>query len=291
MLNKKLLLYLMLSFLVGACNASNQSNNINMTFEQVEKLRAEAENSHLDSDEKKKYYKDIKPIYEKLANEGNSDAQFILSDIYIRALDGDYDSKKSFEWAKKSADNGNVSAMYNTGTNYYVGRGVGKNIEKAKDYYLKAAKLNHVDAMGSIGEIYIEEGNIVDAIKYLEFAASKNDARSLFLLGLTYCDGKAVTQDYTKCSSYWEKAANLGNPEANLNFAINLESGIGAKQDIEKSIKYFKKSSDMGDAQASYNLGMIYSMKKYNRLDEERSQKYFKKAYEQGLEIALSKIK
>ncbi|WP_228719153.1 hypothetical protein [Acinetobacter indicus] len=100
MLKKKLLVSLAVSICITACNASNTSSDLNMTFEQAEQLRSQAEAAPSNSDEKKEYYKRLEPIYENLAKEGNSDAQLILADIYFKALSGTYDAKKSFEWTK-----------------------------------------------------------------------------------------------------------------------------------------------------------------------------------------------
>lgn len=291
MLKKKLLVSLAVSICITACNASNTSSDLNMTFEQAEQLRSQAEAAPSNSDEKKEYYKRLEPIYENLAKEGNSDAQLILADIYFKALSGTYDTKKSFEWTKKSADNGNVSAMYNTGFKYYTGTGVQKSIENAKKYYLKAAKLNDVDAMGSIGSIYIEEGNIEEGLNYLKSAAEKNDALSLFELGLIYCEGVVVKQDYKICNNYWEKSASLNNAEAALNLGINLINSNGITKDVDRAIKYFELASKMSKGQASYNLGVIYSSPDYNKLNESLSLFYFNKAYEQGISSAKEKIK
>ncbi|EPH31209.1 hypothetical protein GCM10025882_22250 [Acinetobacter gyllenbergii] len=290
-LKNKLLLSLTVSIFITACNASNTSSDLNMTFEQAEELRSQAEAAPSNSDEKKKYYKRLETIYENLAKEGNSDAQLILADIYFKAMSGTYDAEKSFEWTKKSADNGNISAMYNTGFKYYTGVGVQKNIENAKKYYLKAAKLNDVDAMGSIGSVYIEEGNTEEGLIYLKRAAEKNDALSLFELGLIYCDGVVVKKDYKLCNDYWGKSALLNNAEAALNLGINVMNGKGVPKDVDRAIKYFEIASELSKGQASYNLGVIYSSPNYNKLNESLSQFYFNKAYEQGISNAKEKIK
>ncbi|WP_262758801.1 tetratricopeptide repeat protein [Acinetobacter gyllenbergii] len=151
--------------------------------------------------------------------------------------------------------------------------------------------MNDVDAMGSIGSIYIEEGNTEEGLIYLKRAAEKNDALSLFELGLIYCDGVVVKKDYKLCNDCWEKSALLNNAEAALNLGINLMNGKGVLKDVDRAIKYFEIASKLSKGQASYNLGVIYSSPNYNKLNESLSQFYFNKAYEQGISNAKEKIK
>ena len=48
---------------------------------------------------------------------------------------------QAFAWFKKSADQGIPAAQLNVGQMYASGNGVKKNIDAAKQYLMKAAKL------------------------------------------------------------------------------------------------------------------------------------------------------
>ena len=53
---------------------------------------------------------------------------------------------KAFEWFEKSAKLGNSYGMYNVGACYKDGRGVTKELNKAKEWFAKAAAQGDVDA-------------------------------------------------------------------------------------------------------------------------------------------------
>lgn len=72
---------------------------------------------------------------QRLANQGNSSAQFNLGVKYERGEGVRQDYQKTFEWYAKAANQGDVRAKYNLGVMYYNGQGVRQNYAKAKDLF------------------------------------------------------------------------------------------------------------------------------------------------------------
>lgn len=76
--------------------------------------------------------KDIKETlkwYEKSAEQGYAEAQMSLGAYYMgKGLKQDY--KESFKWLEKSSEQGNAKAQYLLGCQYYLGRGVAKDMNK-----------------------------------------------------------------------------------------------------------------------------------------------------------------
>ena len=52
----------------------------------------------------------------------------------------------------------------------------------------------------------------------------------------------------------YQKAANLGNCDAQYNLALIYEYGEVIKKDINKAIYWYKKSADQGYEDAHYEL-------------------------------------
>src|SRR5690554_165459 len=55
-----------------------------------------------------------------------------------------------------------------------------------------------------------------------------------------------------------KKSAELGNPEAQYNYAIFLQEGIGIQKNEQESIKWYSKSSDNGFNDGHYAMMMAY---------------------------------
>lgn len=251
-----------------------------MSFEDAELLRYEAENS-LDMNFKEKKYQEAKPIYEYLAENGDPMAQFILGDIYDRALTGQGDHEKGFYWIKEAADNGNIDAILRTAINYQIGNGTKINTINAKKYYLEAANLNSPEAKSALGMIFIDEKDIHQGLIYLKEAAEQSNVLAQFKLGLIYCEGEIVEKDYQQCNGYWKKAADQGQRDSIFNYAVNMHQGFG-EYNIDEAIKYYTIASVQGNGSASYNLHVIYNNPKHNRIDKVKASNYLKMAEEQG---------
>ncbi len=68
-------------------------------------------------------------------------------DDYYRGRGVEKNEEKAFDWYKKAAEAGNSIAMNNTGNCYYGGIGTHKNAEKAFYWYQQAAEAGDMDGM------------------------------------------------------------------------------------------------------------------------------------------------
>jgi TPR repeat protein len=58
------------------------------------------------------------------------------------------------ERLQKAAEAGNMDAQFDLGRRYYAGLGLGKDNQKAFEWFQKAANQGHVEAQGSVGLMY-----------------------------------------------------------------------------------------------------------------------------------------
>uniref|UniRef100_A0A914QS30 Uncharacterized protein n=1 Tax=Panagrolaimus davidi TaxID=227884 RepID=A0A914QS30_9BILA len=83
------------------------------------------------------------------------------------------------------------------------------------------------------------------------------------LKGHQYRDGFVVPQDFKKAAEFYEKAANLGNPEGMFNLGLLYKEGKGVKRDYGESMKWFLKAAN------SKTLIMTeYEQKKPNEIED-----------------------
>jgi TPR repeat protein len=103
--------------------------------------------------QKNREYAHAQECFEALARKGNSEGQYLLgvalweSAVAVAQAGSAEDSKKAFAkaltWLKPSADSGHAESQARMGEAYMFGRGVDKDITKAKEYYQKAANQGH----------------------------------------------------------------------------------------------------------------------------------------------------
>lgn len=101
-----------------------------------------------------KFFADALPKLEKLADHGDMYANFILGAYYNYAIGGvKKDFAQALKYIQKSADLGHCGACFDMGKFYAQGRGVTKDIQKAKQYYKKAIALGSTRAKTSLQEL------------------------------------------------------------------------------------------------------------------------------------------
>ncbi len=109
----------------------------------------------------------------------------ILGGGYQSYLKGDYSAAYK-EWLPL-AELGDVEAQFNLGVMYDQGAGVDQSLEKAADWYRKAAEQGFIDAQTN--------------------------------MGIMYFDGQGVPRDHNEASRWFQLAAGQGDTEASAYLA------------------------------------------------------------------------
>ncbi|MDZ7661205.1 tetratricopeptide repeat protein [Thiohalophilus sp.] len=130
------------------------------------------------------------------------------------ANSSDWLQVKRFKEVLKEAEKGKLQAMYEVGLKYERGRGTGRNIQKAAEWYGKAAEANHALSMARLGILYVE-GNGVDrnlnkAIKLLSKAAEQDIASARYQLANMHELGMGFDKDLKQAIRLYRQAANGG---------------------------------------------------------------------------------
>ena len=122
--------------------------------------------------------------FTKLAEKGNSHAQFMLGMMYEFGQGIPADDGQAFMWYKKSAEQGESIAQARLGLLYAKGLGTTKNDQQAVLWYLRAADQGDPDAQYHLATRYAEgRGLPKDSQKayFWSLLASKRGYRDLFL--------------------------------------------------------------------------------------------------------------
>ncbi|EFC38028.1 predicted protein [Naegleria gruberi] len=137
------------------------------------------------------------------------------------------------------------------------------NYQEAHELYLEAStKFNDSDSQYDIGEMYeLGDGVLLDKheaiIWYLKAVESDvKNSEALFRLGYLYKELK----DNQKAWDYYQKAAELGNNEAQYEVACIYHHTLNIIQTPNYSLafEWYCKSANQGNSNAQYSLGMIY---------------------------------
>jgi uncharacterized protein len=144
---------------------------------------------------------------------------------------------------------------------YFVCRCVGGALSAGPNEEAKAA-----DAR----EDYTTELTIVSPL------AEKGEAWAQNILGGMYYYGLGVPQNDTIAMSWFRKAANQGDPEAQLNLGEMYET------DFSTAMNWYRKAADQGNTRAEILLGDIYKYGRGVSRDFAQAVAWYRKAADQG---------
>ncbi len=201
---------------------------------------------------KNKEYKEAIVWHQKLAFENEQVA--LENKFFIETSEAYLNLKVIAEQAYKegyhfTSENEPIKqASYILGKLHYEGKLVSKDIVKALQFFEKAAKQNHIEALRIIGDVY-----------YL---------------------GKDMPKDYTKAAAYFKQVVEVDNGRSNttktyFDYAYVLQFGLGITKDVDQAIELYKKAISLYEQReynrktedkenyidANYQLGQIYSDK------------------------------
>jgi TPR repeat protein len=201
---------------------------------------------------------------QRLAEGGNSDAQFELG---IRYLAGDgfaKDEKKAADWLQKSADQHNLAAMNAMGTLYEEGVGMPKDAKKAFEWYEQAAKYGFPLAQQNLAECYESgkgvEKNPAEALKWIERAAQQDfaPAQAAFAWKLEKGDGAA--KNTREAAGWYLKAAQGGLVRAMTHLAYLYYTGIGVPLDYRRAEAWYRRAARSDDPWARNDIAWFLAV-------------------------------
>jgi TPR repeat protein len=121
--------------------------------------------------------------------------------------------------------------------------------------------------------------------------AKAGDAQAQTSIGRAYWQGTGVPKDYVQAVYWLRKAAEQGNPGAQIGLGIiydgELEEVKGVPQDTEQAAIWYRKAAEQGNGIAEYLLGKLYSSGRGVPHDYAQAAAWYRKAAERG-EMMLS---
>ncbi len=175
------------------------------------------------------------------AEQGDSEAQFMLGVMYHNGEGVKQDFKESFKWFKKSALQNNKYAECNLGAMYALGQGVKIDATNAIKWLNKSGEDGYTPAYYNLGMIY-KYGEIInqDGNKSIFYFKKHDDPKSCYEIGDVYYRGiGGVSKDYKSALSWFKKS----NDSISSYFISKIyqKGGFGIQQDNDKSQEWINK--------------------------------------------------
>jgi len=169
-----------------------------------------------------------------------------LSPASLQAKEN-YDSG-IFDFQHKLAKNGNPQAQYKLANMYEKGRGVAKDLTKAKEWYNKSAAGKYAPAVHRLTYLEVRTRGFKAEHKSwltkLTYDAKQGDGEAMFILGEMYESGTGVKRNLKNAQKYYKSSSVKGNVDAE-NRLYDVEQKIKRqKAEMRKKRETQKKEKE-----------------------------------------------
>lgn len=151
----------------------------------------------------------------------------LLMTLYVSSViaAGDYIWEGRFKKELPKAEQGDVKAQYEVGEMYEKGKGAVKDVQKAFDWYQKAA--------------------------------NQGDYKAAYKVGLFYYEGTAIKRDYDRAFSWFSQSADKEYVRAQYYLGEMYEHGHGAPKDSDTALKWYNRALAGGYSPASDGIQRV----------------------------------
>lgn len=119
-------------------------------------------------------------------------------------------------------------------------------------------------------------------IPRIQAEAERGSIQQEIELAGAYFEGHGVSRDEKQAAFWYEKAANSGDPGAQLQIGFFYEAGVGVDRDPARAALWFERAMAAGSVAAKVNLGVAYTWGTGVRKDPELAAKLFREAADKG---------
>ena len=159
------------------------------------------------------------------------------------------------------ANSGNAKGEMLLGLKYLDGDGVTVNEAEAAKWLERAATQNDAIAAYRLGTLY-ERGHGVaadpaKAVHWYEVAAQQGNRKAMHNLAVAYAQGTGTTKDLAQASQWFARAANLGLADSQFNLAVLYERGMGVPQSLPDAFKWYAIAASQGDAESKARIDAL----------------------------------
>ncbi len=183
----------------------------------------------------------------------------------------------------EAAKQKNGEALYRIGQMYAFGKGVNKNPQKAREYYLKSAEAGYAKAQYDMAVLYRYDQQFDRMKALLGDAIKQGYAPAMNFTGLLYFKGEGgYSQAYDQALAWYHKAAEAGSATGMYNVAKAYEKGYGVTADFAKALTYYLAAAKAGHGPSQSIMAHAYERGNGVARDPQQSRMWYLKASESG---------
>lgn len=225
---------------------------------------------------------EAKNCYQEMIDSGLAEGWTHMGGLYA-VKEFEINSDKMIECYEKGAELGDADAYGRLAEVYRYGIcGAPKDLEKAKEYYIKGFEAGNTYLYQDIILIDGDKATAENSIEWFEKAIAAGEDSAYMNYGIAYLDGKyGIPADRRKGLSILQEGYDKGVPSAIKEYGYDYAFVVQEDQ-IETGIKMLNEAADGGDTQAMRLLAELYEKGEVVEKDIDKAKELHLKAAKLG---------
>lgn len=190
----------------------------------------------------------------RLSDLGSPSAKYLPSDTTAEKKD-EATLREEARVLLEQAGRGDANARFALGYRYHTGEGVSKDEEAATRWWRMAAEQGHTSAMHNLASAYYA-GNGVSKDLYLALKWYRKAADSGHRMSGQ--PANEVYRELLKDPAPTLRLAEDNDREAQFYLGNHYRKGEKIDRDMAEALHWYHRAADQGHAGAQYNLGIMY---------------------------------
>lgn len=200
--------------------------------------------------------------YRRLAERGDSWAQFVLARCFFGGWGVKKDMALAAEWYRRAAAKGHIWAQLSLGRFLCDGIGLAEDDAEAATWFRKAAAQGNPRVQFVVGMVFKEGTGLPadprEAREWFLQAAQQGNTAAQYRLGDLYASDKGKMKNPAEAERWFRLAAQRGHAGAQLGLAQMLSRGAAPKSQKAEALNWYLKAAEQGEVGAQFSLGVIY---------------------------------
>ncbi len=189
------------------------------------------------------------------------------------------DYEKALEYYKIAAKQNNILSQNSIGYIYQYGKGeVPVDLDEALVWYTRASDGDHIPAFNNLGLIYKEKKKFEKAKKWYLKAAKKNNKYGAYNLAGLYNNDEYKKKNIDSSNYWYRKASILRHTGAQVQLGYNFHIGRGLEKSMDSAFYWYNKSVMQGYKVGQFNLGVMYENGDLGEKNYVKAKEWYEKA-------------
>ena len=183
-----------------------------------------------------------------------SKAAGYIGRMHLRGEGMEQSFEKALTWFRRGVANGDPLCQYQMGLMHLQGLGIKKDALLAADYFKEAANQNFASAQVHMGQLFLDQGDIITATRFFDYAARNGHIEAFYYLAEINNNGIGQDRSCGMATAYYKMVAEKVE---SIHSSFDEANRAYDDGDTESALIMYMMAAEQGYESAQANVAYL----------------------------------